>query len=85
MKPSPFVLISLVTLFALLSCSQVKKEGKPLFGDEYTEAEYEEGSWEVRDDVLVAFEDLPARGAIGFQGKHGESSISYRNVRIMEL
>ncbi|MCP4309890.1 MAG: DUF1080 domain-containing protein [Bacteroidetes bacterium] len=57
MKPALFGLTSLVVLFALQSCSQGKKEWKPLFGDEYAEAEFEKGSWEVREDALVAFED----------------------------
>ena len=57
MKPAHIVLTSLVVLFALQSCSQGQKEWKPLFGDEYAEAEFEKGSWEVREDALVAFED----------------------------
>lgn len=31
------------------------------------------------------FAELPTKGSIGFQGKHGDASIYFRNIRIKEL
>jgi len=159
----------LILLLAVSSCSIIDSKGELLFGEDFSKANYEEGSWEIKDDVLVAYEDmvlwatgefenfelsfefknevgtnsgiiiyctdkdnwipnsvevqiaddhgekwgtsrldyqcgaifghlpaneqkvvntpfaeLPTKGAIGFQGKHGDASISYRNVRIKQ-
>jgi hypothetical protein len=40
---------------------------------------------EIPSWLPTPFAELPTRGTIGFQGKHGDSSISFKNVRIKEL
>lgn len=40
---------------------------------------------EIPSWLPTPFAELPTKGAIGFQGKHGESSVSFRNVMIREL
>ena len=57
MKRLNIVSLSLVFLFIFLACSMNGQDGKLLFGEDYSLAEYEEGSWEVKDEALVAYED----------------------------
>ncbi len=57
MKTTLLTLMSLFILFTLQSCSQNGANWKSLLGEDYALAEYEEGSWEVKDETLVAFED----------------------------
>ena len=45
---------ALSMMLAFSSCSS----WEPLFGDDFSQAIYEEGSWEIKDDVLVAYEDM---------------------------
>ena len=40
---------------------------------------------EIPSWLSTPFAQLPTKGSIGFQGKHGDSSITFRNVRIKEL
>lgn len=40
---------------------------------------------EIPSWLPTPFAELPTKGTIGFQGKHGDSSISFRNVRIKSL
>jgi len=40
---------------------------------------------EIPSWLPTPFAELPTKGSIGFQGKHGDSSVSFRNVRIREL
>ena len=40
---------------------------------------------EIPSWLPTPFAELPTKGFIGFQGKHGDSSITFRNVRITEL
>ena len=58
MKTTLLTLVSLLILFALHSCSQNGAHWESLFGEDYALAEYEDGSWEVKDDVIVAYEDM---------------------------
>ncbi|MEN8202764.1 MAG: DUF1080 domain-containing protein [Bacteroidota bacterium] len=54
------ILLAIITLLILLgtnSCSQKSAAWSPLFGEDYSQAIYEDGSWEVKDDLLVALED----------------------------
>ena len=37
---------------------------------------------EIPSWLPTPFAELPTKGFIGFQGKHGDSSISFRNIRI---
>ena len=54
MKHSVIIFLALFTLSCLYSCSSDK--GTPIFGEDLSQASFEEGSWEIRDNVLVAFE-----------------------------
>ncbi len=58
MKTTLLTLVSLLILFALHSCSQNGAHWESLFGEDYALAEYEDGSWEVKDDAIVAYEDM---------------------------
>jgi len=57
MKYLNIVSLSLLMLFLSFSCSTGTKDGQLLFGDNYSLADYEEGSWVVKEDILVALED----------------------------
>jgi len=57
MKHLNIVSLGLLVLFAFSSCSIIAPDGKPLLGEDYGLAVFEEGSWEVEEDVLVAYED----------------------------
>ena len=57
MKTTLLTLMTLLILSAIQSCSQKGADWNPLFGEDYALAEYEEGSWEIKDDILVAHED----------------------------
>jgi len=57
MKHRNILSISLLALFLSIACSTDKKDGQLLFGDDYGLADYEEGSWVVKEDILVALED----------------------------
>ncbi|MCG2462776.1 DUF1080 domain-containing protein [Flavobacteriaceae bacterium F89] len=39
----------------------------------------------IPDWLPEPFAELPTKGSIGFQGKHGDASIYYRNIRIKAL
>ena len=47
-------LLFLLISFAFIGCAQ---DGNPLFGEDYSQAMYEEGSWVIKEDLLVALED----------------------------
>ena len=57
MKSVKLVLISLVIGFGNLACSNIGSNWNPLFGEEFSQASYEAGSWEIQDNVLIALED----------------------------
>lgn len=57
MKNILLTLICLVICFGNLACSQIRSDWKPLFGEGFSEATYEKGSWEIQDNVLIAQED----------------------------
>ena len=57
MKHLNIVFISLLLLFVSFACSTNISDGKLLFGEDYSLADFEEGSWEVKEDILVALED----------------------------
>jgi hypothetical protein len=57
MKRLNIVSISLLLLFVSFACSMINRGGEPLFGEDLSLAEYEEGSWKVEGDALVAYED----------------------------
>jgi hypothetical protein len=57
MKNIKLVLISLVICFGSLACSNIGSKWMPLFGEEFSLASYEAGSWEIQDNVLIALED----------------------------
>lgn len=40
---------------------------------------------EIPSWLPIPFAELPTKGYIGFQGKHGEANIYFRNIRISEL
>jgi len=40
---------------------------------------------EIPSWLPTPFAELATKGSIGFQGKHGDSSITFRNIRIREL
>jgi hypothetical protein len=56
MKPI-FALTGLFLLMAIPSCSQTGTDWQPLFGEDYAGADFVEGSWEIRGDVIIAHED----------------------------
>ena len=57
MKTTLLTLMSLLILFSIQSCSLIGGGWESLLGEDYALAEYEEGSWEVKDGALVAYED----------------------------
>jgi len=57
MKHLNIVSLSLLLLFVSFACSMNTSDGKLLFGEDFGLADYEEGSWEVKEDLLVALED----------------------------
>ena len=57
MKHLNIVSLSLLLLFVSFACSMNTSDGKLLFGEDFGLADYEEGSWEVKEDILVALED----------------------------
>ena len=57
MKHLNIVSLSLLLLFLSFSCSTSTRDGKLLFGEDFSLADYEEGSWVVKEDLLVALED----------------------------
>ena len=57
MKTTLLTLTSLLILFTMQSCSLIGGGWESLLGEDYALAGYEEGSWEVEDDALVAYED----------------------------
>lgn len=57
MKTNSLTLLSLLILFTLPSCAQKGPEFTSLLGDDYALAEFEEGSWKIEGDALVAYED----------------------------
>ena len=57
MKHLNLVMIGLLSLFISLACTTGSQKGELLFGEDYSLAEYEEGSWVIKDDLLVALED----------------------------
>ncbi len=57
MKQLNIVSLSLLLLFLSFACSTNTKDGQLLFGDDNSLAEFEEGSWEIQEDLLIALED----------------------------
>lgn len=57
MKKNHLYLPGLFLLLAYMACSCTMSQGELLFGEDFSKAIYEEGSWEIKDDVLVAYED----------------------------
>ena len=57
MKYLNIVSLSLLLLFVSFACSTNTRDGKLLFGEDFSLADYEEESWEVKEDLLVALED----------------------------
>lgn len=58
MKRPTIVIGSLFLLFASFACSTNTRDGELLFGEDYSLAEYAEGSWEIREDQMLALEDM---------------------------
>jgi hypothetical protein len=50
-------LIGIIVFMAFGACSIINQQGELLFGEDFSQAIYEEGSWEIIGDVLVAHED----------------------------
>lgn len=57
MKHLNILSLGLMVLFAFTSCTTNTPDGTPLLGEDYSLALYDDGSWEVQENVLVAFED----------------------------
>lgn len=57
MKRLNFVLLSLIVLLASFACTTNTRDGELLFGEDYSLAEFVEGSWEIKEDIVVALED----------------------------
>lgn len=57
MKRPTSVFISLFLLFTTIACTSNSKEGDLLLGENYSLADFQEGSWEIQGDLLVALED----------------------------
>ncbi len=57
MKHLNIVSLSLLLLFVSFACSMNTSDGMLLFGEDFGLADYEEGSWVVKEDLLVALED----------------------------
>ena len=51
-------LIGMILFLAFAACSTTNKQGELIFGEDFSQAIYEEGSWEIKEDVLVAHEDM---------------------------
>ncbi|MEX0821941.1 MAG: DUF1080 domain-containing protein [Rhodothermales bacterium] len=52
---------------------------------EYTSAEVNPDGTEIPEWLSTPLAELPTEGQIGLQGKHGESGVFFRNVRIRPL
>ena len=52
---------------------------------EWTSGTHNPDGSEIPSWLPTPFAELPTSGSIGFQGKHGNSSITFRNVRIRDL
>lgn len=50
-------LMGMILLLAFTACSTFNQQGELLFDEDFSQAIYEEGSWEIMEDVLVAHED----------------------------
>jgi len=57
MKQGYIVSLSLLLLFLSFACSTNTKDGQLLFGDDYSLADFEAGSWEIQEDFIIALED----------------------------
>lgn len=57
MKNTFRIFWGVMVLLAFAACSTQNQPGKLLLGEDFSQAMYEEGSWEIREDVLVAHED----------------------------
>ena len=51
-------LMGMILILAFTACSTINQQGELLFGEDFSQAIYEEGSWEIKEDVLVAHEDM---------------------------
>jgi hypothetical protein len=51
-------LMGMILFLAFNACSTFNQQGELLFGEDFSQAIYEEGSWEIMEDVLVAHEDM---------------------------
>ena len=52
---------------------------------EWTSGTHNPDGSEIPSWLPTPFAELPTSGSIGFQGKHGDSSVTFRNVRIRDL
>jgi hypothetical protein len=57
MKGLNILSIGFLLLFASFTSSTCAQDGKLLFGEDYSLADFEKGSWEIQGDLLVALED----------------------------
>lgn len=57
MKGLSIVFVSLSLLFAFTACSTNTPDGELIFAEDYSLAEFVEGSWEIQEELLVALED----------------------------
>ena len=57
MKNIQLVLICLGFCFGNFACSNTESNWDLLFGEGFSQATYDAGSWEIQDNVLIALED----------------------------
>lgn len=57
MKRLNIVFVSLGLLIAFSACTTNTSKGELIFAEDYSLAEFVEGSWEIQEDLLVALED----------------------------
>jgi hypothetical protein len=51
----------------------------------WTSAEKNPDGSEIPSWLSTPFSELPTKGYIGFQGKHGDAQIYFRNIKIKEI
>lgn len=73
MKQMNMVLTSIFLVLFSLACTSNNRDGELLFGEDYSLAEFDEGSWEVQEDRLVAFEDK----VVWAPGEHENFKLSF--------
>lgn len=72
MKLLSVTLVIISLLFITFSCSTGTSRGIPLFGEKYSLAEFDEGSWEILENMIVGLEDKVIWAPVEYENFHLE-------------